>query len=79
MRVTEFERELSSLLNRYSVENTSNTPDFILAEFMLRCLNAFDTGISDRERWYGHRHAPGGVCEPIVSLAARTEASKEEP
>lgn len=30
-------QELETLLNGYSEENESNTPDFILAKFMLSC------------------------------------------
>ena len=29
--MSDFETELTQLLNRYSIENRSNTPDFILA------------------------------------------------
>jgi hypothetical protein len=48
-----FERELESLINRYSQENGSNTPDFILAQYLLRCLEAWNDGITRREQWYG--------------------------
>jgi len=37
-----FRKELESLLNRRSKENKSNTPDFILAAFLEKCLDAFD-------------------------------------
>ena len=53
------EREVAALLNRYSVENASNTPDFILAQFLLACLAAWNTGIHQREAWYGHYSKPG--------------------
>lgn len=45
--------ELTDLLNRYSRENGSNTPDFLLAEFMLQSLDTFDLIVSKREAWYG--------------------------
>ncbi len=47
------EQALQSLLNRYSAENGSNTPDFILATYMLASLKAFETASLERERWYG--------------------------
>jgi hypothetical protein len=47
------DRALKSLLNQYSVENGSNTPDFILAEYMLSTLKAFEAASLERERWYG--------------------------
>lgn len=32
-----FKSELEKLINRYSQENKSNTPDFILCEYILNC------------------------------------------
>ncbi len=40
MRET-FLKRLEKLINEYSKENESNTPDFILAEYMNDCLNTF--------------------------------------
>ena len=48
-----FKRELEALINKWSRENGSNTPDFILAEHLVQCLINFDAGIRERERWYG--------------------------
>lgn len=48
-----FRRELEYLINRYSKENGSDTPDFILADFLEGCLNLFDSAIKTREKWYG--------------------------
>jgi hypothetical protein len=41
----EFRVEMASLLNRYSIDNTMNTPDYILAEFIIRSLYAYDITI----------------------------------
>ncbi len=49
----EFRKELQRLLNRHSMENASNTPDFILAQFLTGCLAAWDMGVQQRETWYG--------------------------
>ncbi len=49
----EFYTELEKLINRLSIENKSNTPDFILAEFMTHCLTAFETTSLRREAWFG--------------------------
>jgi hypothetical protein len=51
----DFQAELELLINRFSKENDSNTPDFILAEYMNSCLNAFTKASRDREKWYGKR------------------------
>lgn len=48
-----FRVELEKLINRESRENGSNTPDFILAEYLAQCLVAFDHAVQARERHYG--------------------------
>lgn len=53
MPQTDFRTNLTALLNSYSMENGSNTPDFILAEYLLYSLAAFDTAMNAREKWYG--------------------------
>jgi hypothetical protein len=50
-----FERDLTLLINKYSMENQSNTPDFILAEYLRGCLNAFSFAVRHREQWYGRK------------------------
>lgn len=47
-----FKKELTSLINRYSRENKSNTPDFILAEYMNECLLTFEHIIVKRDEWH---------------------------
>lgn len=37
-----FRAELRELINRYSMEIPSNTPDFLLADYLIRCLNAYE-------------------------------------
>jgi hypothetical protein len=46
-----FRKELKGLLNRYSIENESNTPDFILADYLYDCLRAFERAANTRSRW----------------------------
>lgn len=62
-----FQEELERLINRYSRENGSNTPDFILAEYLAACLKVFDAAVGKRETWYGRnaRLGPGDqLTEP---------------
>jgi archaellum biogenesis protein FlaJ (TadC family) len=47
-----FEEELERLINKYSMENGSDTPDFILALYIMDCLNAFNKTVRERESWY---------------------------
>ena len=53
--------ELTALLNSHCLENGSNTPDYILADYLLACLTAFDRTVRDRADWYGRMDTPGGV------------------
>ncbi len=54
---------LADALNRFSAENGSNTPDFILAQFLLDCLTAFNACSRARETWYGRSLSIGGPDE----------------
>lgn len=66
--MTEFEKELETLINRYSIENESNTPDFILAEYLRGCLNVFAKTVAAREKWYGREPNPTSVSIPLPIL-----------
>jgi len=48
-----FEKELTLLLNKYCKENASNTPDHILANYLLRSLDTFNHITNKRENHYG--------------------------
>lgn len=48
----EFRKELEELINKHSLENNSDTPDFILAEFLKDCLIAYDKATKARNYWY---------------------------
>lgn len=52
-------KELSELLNRYSQENGSNTPDFILTQYLTYCLVAFNQATKQRDAWYNIAPSPG--------------------
>ncbi len=47
-----FREGLERLINCYSKENGSNTPDFILAGYLTDCLEAFDKAVLNRSKWY---------------------------
>lgn len=49
--MNKFRKELEELLNKNSMENNSNTSDFILAEFLVECLKAFDNATNKRTEW----------------------------
>ena len=47
-------KEIEAAINRTSAEGGSDTPDFILAEFLTDCLAAFDKAARARDGWHGH-------------------------
>ena len=69
---TKFQKELENLLNKYSQENTSNTPDFILANYLITCLNAFNYAINERYAFYG---GDGDIdnTDTILAKEAKTQ------
>lgn len=46
----QFTLELQKLINRYSLERESDTPDFILADYLRCCLITFNRFTKERER-----------------------------
>ena len=54
---------LANVINRFSAENGSSTPDFILAEYLVGCLGAFNTAVQKREQWWGR--AVPSVSVPV--------------
>lgn len=47
-----FVEELRSLINRHNLESISNTPDFILTEYLMICLDNFDVITNTRTAWF---------------------------
>lgn len=64
MNVATLRSDIESAINRHCAENASNTPDFILAEYLLGCLDAFDAAVSRREQWYGRATGVSAGDEP---------------
>lgn len=57
----DLEKDITALINKCSREQDSNTPDFILAEYLMACLSAFEVASNRREVWYKVEHQPGEV------------------
>jgi hypothetical protein len=60
---TPFEAELAALINRHSKENGSNTPDYILANFLNTCLEAYNKTNIWRAKWFHPDGVPAGEIE----------------
>lgn len=53
--MSNFQKELTELINSHCLENESDSPDFILAEYMLDTLDAYNDAVKKREAWYGRK------------------------
>ncbi len=49
--LTDFERDLAAVLNKYSVDNDLNTPDFILADMVRSFLQGVQRMQTQRANW----------------------------
>jgi len=47
-----FRNDLEQLINRHSLENGSDTPDYILAAYLTNCLVNFEEALKARSAWY---------------------------
>lgn len=53
--MSSFTKELTELINKYSIENNSDTPDWILVKYIDNCLNAWELSFRQRDSWYGFK------------------------
>lgn len=51
----DFLSELECLINKYSKENGSDTPDFQLAGYLNDCLETWNKYTKYRDNWYGFK------------------------
>src|SRR6185312_8291231 len=76
---------LRAVVNRFSIENHSNTPDFILARFLQDALDVFASAVRKRSEWYGGRDSIGWQCpncKPSIASPSHPiegETPKKEP
>lgn len=52
---SDFRIELEKLINKYSMEYDSDTPDFLLADYLIDCLRAFNILMIKRTEWYNKK------------------------
>jgi len=55
-----FKQELTTLLNRHSMENSCDMPDFLMAEMICRFIDAVGSPIKRTLDWHG----VDSVCHP---------------
>ena len=55
MKMKDYKRirdEFRDIINKYSLEGYSNTPDFILADYLIQSLDNFNNTTVRRQEWY---------------------------
>jgi hypothetical protein len=73
-----FRQELESLINGHSMENGSDTPDFLLAEYLSRSLELFDVIVERREQWYGRSTCPAGDNKILTNSRRKNRKLNQE-
>ena len=44
--------DLADVINKHCLENGSDTPDFILAEYLYQCLKNYNVMKAKRDNWF---------------------------
>ena len=69
--------DIRDAINRHSAENGSDTPDFILAQYLEQCLAAFDVAVLQREAWHGRGLRATALAAQLPT--PETEADPRNP
>ena len=51
--MNDFQKELERLLNKHSIENVVDMPDFILAAMICRMIEALGPSVKETLDWHG--------------------------
>jgi hypothetical protein len=65
-KMSHFESELRILINNNSMENGSDTPDWMLAQYLTNCLDNFNTTVKLREKWYGRDETKCSEAQTLI-------------
>ena len=71
MKERDFFKDLTNLINRYSFEKGSDTPDFILSTYIQGCLVNFNEAVNRREEHYGRQ-------KPVLETSLEKEVATGE-
>lgn len=69
-----FGRELTELLNKHSIENVVDMPDFLLSGMICRMIETMGPSIKKTLDWHGC----GSVCHPAEETKAPSGAGEKE-
>lgn len=51
-KIEKFKEEVAGTINRLSLDAETNTPDFILANYLANCLKNFGGAVKKRGQWF---------------------------
>lgn len=60
----EFEKELTRLINRHSIENEADMPDFLLARMLCAMIKSIGPTVKETLDWHGC----DSVCHPRPNI-----------
>lgn len=72
------QQELRNLLNRHCQENAADTSDFILAEYLLDCLKAYNKAVNRRDKWWGVKMSLNFTTQITNDKALATKNKKRK-
>ena len=64
----DLQTRITAQLNEVSREQDSDTPDFILAEYLIACLDAFEVAVNRRDVWYDLKLDPANRKKLLRSV-----------
>ena len=50
--MSDFQKDLENLINHHNIDGESNTPDYVLASYLMTCLDNYHAVISSRDGFY---------------------------
>jgi len=77
MNIELFEKDLTDLINRHSIENGSNTPDFIISKFLVGCLVSFNSSCKKRDEMSSNNKPKTDVILPKTPTETKPTGSSE--
>ena len=65
-----FGQALQRLINQYNQDNDLQTPDFILRDYVIRCLDVWGLTVEERDHYYNLRRSD---TTPMLEEKKRVE------
>lgn len=69
--MSDFIKELEDLINRHSLENGSDTPDFLLANYLSECLGVYSRTVKKRDKWYNFKPWDNTITTPTKNKVGK--------